>query len=89
MGKKSLRRNGIALIAKTNQTNKQNTVFGYNLKSDRMISVPFQGKTFNNTTIQVYAPIANAKEAEVDQFYEDREHLKKMFYSSLGIGMQK
>ena len=54
-----------------------------------MISVPFQGKTFNNTTIQVYAPIANAKEAEVDQFYEDREHLKKMFYSSLGIGMQK
>ena len=47
-----------------------------------MISVPFQGKTFNNTTIQVYAPIANAKEAEVDQFYEDREHLKKMFYSS-------
>ena len=36
-----------------------------------MISIPFQGKTFNNTTIQVYAPIANAKEAEVEQIYED------------------
>ena len=48
----------------------------------------FQGKTFNNT-IQVYAPITNAKEADVDQFYEDEEYLKKMFYSSLGIGMQK
>jgi len=62
MGKKSLRRNGIALIAKTNQTNKQNTVFGYNLKSDRMISVPFQGKTFNVTEIEVYVPSPNAKE---------------------------
>ena len=85
-GQESHRRNGVAL--KINKT-VWNIVIGCNLKNDRMISIPFQGKTFNNTTIQVYAPIANAKEAEVDQFNEDREHLKKMFYSSLGIGMQK
>ena len=36
-----------------------------------MILVRFQGKPFNITVIQVYAPIANAKEAQVDQFYKD------------------
>ena len=36
-----------------------------------MISVHFQGKAFNITVIQVYAPTTNAKEAEVEQFYED------------------
>ena len=36
-----------------------------------MISVRFQGKPFNITVIQVYAPATNAKEAEVEQFYED------------------
>ena len=67
-----------------------------------MISVRFQGKPFNITIIQVYAPTSNAKEAEVDQFYKDLEDIleltlekrekkkkKKMFYSSTGIGMQK
>ena len=43
-----------------------------------MISIPFQGKTFNNTTIQVYAPIANAKEAEVEWFYEDLQDLLEL-----------
>ena len=42
-----------------------------NLKNNRMISVHFQGKSFNITVIQVYASTPNAKEAEVDQFYED------------------
>ena len=37
----------------------------------RMISVHFQGKPFNITVIQVYAPATNAKEAEVEQFYEE------------------
>ena len=46
------------------------------------------------TVIQVYGPTTDAKEAEVDQFYEDLQDLleltpKKMFYSLLGIGMQK
>ena len=36
-----------------------------------MISVLFQGKPFNITVIQVYAPISNSKEAEVERFYED------------------
>jgi len=36
-----------------------------------MISVHFQGKPFNITVIQVYAPTNNAEEAEVEQFYED------------------
>ena len=49
----------------------QNTVFGFNLKNDRMISVHLQGKPFNITVIQVYAPTSNAEEAEVEWFYED------------------
>ena len=49
----------------------QNAVLGCNLKNDRMISVHFQGKPFNITVIQVYAPIRNTEEAEVEQFWED------------------
>ena len=41
----------------------------------RMISALFQGKTFNITVIQVYAPNTNAEEAEVEQFYEDLQDL--------------
>ena len=42
-----------------------------------MISVRFQGKQFNITVIQVYAPTSNAEEAEVEQFYEDlQDHLE-------------
>ena len=48
----------------------QNEVLGCNLQNDRMISVHFQGKQFNITVIQVYAPTSNA-EAEVERFYED------------------
>ena len=48
-----------------------------NLKN-RMISVRFQGKPFNITTIQDYAPIANAKEAETEQFYEDLQDLLEL-----------
>ena len=44
----------------------QNAVLGCNLKNDRMISVPFQGKTFNITVIQVYVPTSNAEKAEVE-----------------------
>ena len=44
---------------------------GANLKNDRMISVHFQGKPFNITVIQVYAPTTSAEEAEVECFYED------------------
>ena len=52
-----------------------NAVLGCNLKNDRMISVRFQGKTFNITVIQVYAPTSNAEEAE--WFYEARTNTQK------------
>ena len=56
----------------------QNAVLGRNLKNDRMISVHFQGKPFNITVIQVYAPTSNAKEAEVERFYEDLQDLLEL-----------
>ena len=43
----------------------------FEVKNDRMISVHFQGKPFNITVVQVYAPTSNTEEAEVEQFYED------------------
>ena len=48
----------------------QNAVLGCNLKSDRMISVRLQGKSFNITVIQDYAPTSNAEEAEAERYYE-------------------
>ena len=53
----------------------QNAVLECNLRNDRMISVHFQGKPFNITVIQVYAPTSNAKETEVERFYEDLQEL--------------
>ena len=49
-----------------------------NLKNNRMISIHFQGKSFNITVIQVYAPGTNAKEAEVEWFYEDLQDLLEL-----------
>ena len=49
-----------------------------NLKNDRMISVPFQGKPFNITVIPVYAPTSNAEEAEAEWIYEDIQDLLKL-----------
>ena len=51
----------------------QNAVLGCTLKNDRMISVCLQGKPFNITVIQVYAPTNNAEEAEVEWFYKDQQ----------------
>ena len=56
----------------------RNAVLGCNLKNDRMISVHFQGKPFNITVIQVYAPTSNAEEAEVERFYEDLQDLLEL-----------
>ena len=74
-GQESLRRNGVAIIVSKRV---QNAVLGCNLKSDRMISVHFQGKSFNITVIQVYAPTSNAEKAEVDWFYEDLQDLLEL-----------
>ena len=43
-----------------------------------MISVHFQGKPFNITVIQVYAPTSNTEEAEVERFYEDPQDLLEL-----------
>ena len=74
-GQESLRRNGEAIM---DNKRVQNAVLGCNLKNDRMISVHFQGKPFNITVIQAYAPTSNAEEAEVEQFYEDLQHLLEL-----------
>ena len=74
-GQEYLRRNGIAI-----RVNKRvkNAVLGSNLKNDRMISVCFQGKPFNITVIQAYAPTSNAEEAEVEWFYEGLQDLLEL-----------
>ena len=56
----------------------RNAVLGCNLKNHRMFSVLFQGKPFNITLIQVYAPTSNAEEAEVERFYEDLQDLLEL-----------
>ena len=71
----SLRRNGVAIMV--NKT-VQNAVLGCNLKNDRMVSVRFQGKPFNITVIQVYAPNSNAEVAEVERFCEDLQDLLEL-----------
>ena len=82
-GQEYLRRNGVAIMVNKRV---RNAVLGCNLKNDRMISVHFQGKSFNITEIQVYARTSNAEETEVEWFYEDLQDLleltpKKMYFS--------
>ena len=90
-GQESLRRNGVALIVNKRV---QNAVLGCSLKNNRMISVHFQGKPFNVTIIQLYAPTSNAEEGEAEQFYEDLQDLleltpKKDVLFIIGSGMPK
>ena len=74
-GQEFLRRNGVA-----SRVNKKvpNAVLVCNLKNDRMTSVHFQGKSFNATVVQVYAPTTNAEEAQVKWFYEDQQDLLEL-----------
>ena len=86
-GQESLRRNGIAVIVNNRVGN---TVLGYSLKNDRMISVHFQGKPFNIIVIQVYAPTTEVKETEIDWFYEGLQYFleltpKKMSFRHKGL----
>ena len=74
-GQESLRRNGVAIMVNKRV---RTAVLGCNLKNDRMISVRFQGKPFNITVIQVCAPTSNAKETEVEWFYEDLQDLLEL-----------
>ena len=74
-GQESLVRSGIALIV---DRGVRNAVLGCNLKSNRVISVCFQGKPFSVTVIQVYAPTTNAEEDEVEWFCEDLQDLPEL-----------
>ena len=74
-GQESLRRNEVAIMVNKRV---RNAVLGCNLKNDKMISVRFQGKPFNITVIQGYAPTSNAEEAEVEWFYEDPRDLLEL-----------
>ena len=62
-GQESLRGNGVAIIVNKRVRNEE---LGCNLKNGSMISVHLQGKLFNITVIQVYAPTSIAEEAEVE-----------------------
>ena len=62
-GQESLRRNGVAIIVNKKV---QNAVLGCNLKSDRMISVCFQGKPFNIMVIQVHGPPVMLKKLKLN-----------------------
>ena len=74
-GQESLRRYGVIIIVNKRV---RNAVLECNLKSDKMISVCFQGKPFNITVIQASAPPHNAEEAEVQQFCEDLQDLLQL-----------
>ena len=74
-GQESLRINEVAIMVNKRV---RNAVLGCNLKNDRMISVHFQGKPFNITVIQAYAPTSNAEETEVERFYEDLQDLLEL-----------
>ena len=74
-GQESLGRNGVAIMVNKRV---QNAVLGCNLKQDRMISVHLQGKPFNITVTQVYAPTSNTEEAEAERFYEDLQDLLEL-----------
>ena len=85
-GQESLRINGVATIINKRV---RNAVLGCNLRNDRMISVHFQGKPFNITVIQGYAPTSNAEEPEAEWFYADLqdllEHPKNILFSHTGL----
>ena len=91
-GQESLRRNEALIVNRR----VWKVALGCSLKNDMMVSVHFQGKPFNITVTQLYAPTTDAKEAEVEWFYEDEDLQdllelipKKMSFSSQGTGMQK
>ena len=64
-GQESLRRNGVIIMVNKRV---QYVAHGCNLKNDRRISVCFQGRPFNITVIQIYAPTSNAEEAQAEWF---------------------
>ena len=83
-GQESLRRHGVAIMVNKRV---QNAVLRCNLKNNRMISVRLQGKPFNITVIQVYAPTSNAAEAEFEWFYEDLQDLLELIPQKMSFSL--
>ena len=94
-GQESLKRTGVAI-----RVNKRvrNVVLGFLFiqrtyiilfiqRTNRMISVRFQGKPFNITVIQVYAPTSNAEEAEFEWFYEDLQDLLELTPKNMSFSL--
>ena len=82
-GQESLIRNGVAIMVNKRV---RNAVFGCNLINDRMISARFQGKPFNITVTQVYAPTSNAEKLKLNGFMKTYKNFrtntqKKMSFS--------
>ena len=74
-GQESFRRNGLAIMV--NKSSKCSTWMQSQKQQNDLCSFPRQ-KPFNITVIQAYAPTSNAEEAEVEQFYEDLQHLLEL-----------
>ena len=74
-GQELIRINGVGLIVNKRV---QNAVLGCSLKNNRMISALFQGRPFNITVLQVNASNTNAKEADVEWFYQDLHELLEL-----------
>ena len=74
-GQEALRRSGVVIMVNKKV---RNVLLGCSLKNYRMITVHFQGKTFNIPVIQVYTPTSNAEEAEVERFCEDLQDLLEL-----------
>ena len=72
VGRNPLEEMGVAIIVNKRV---QNAVLGCNLKNNRRISICFQGKPFNITVVQAYAPTSNTEEAEQPFSYEDLQDL--------------
>ena len=82
-GQEFFRRNVAIIVNKR----VRNAVLEYNLKNDRMISVCFQGKPFNITVIQAYAPTSNTEEAKVEWSYEDLQDLLELIPKKLSFSL--
>ena len=74
-GQESLRKNGISHHSQQNSLKCSTWIQSQKRQNDLC---HFQGKPFNITVIQVYAPTSNAKEAEVERFYEDLQDLLEL-----------
>ena len=74
-GQEFLRRNGVTIMVNKRV---QNVVLGCNLKNDGMLSARFQGKPFNITVFQAYAPTSNTEETEVEWFNENQQDLLEL-----------